>query len=34
VYITYQHQLNVSASAAVAITRLDTVYWRSYIDMM
>ena len=30
VYITYQ--LNVSAIAAVAIIRLDTLYQRSYIN--
>jgi hypothetical protein len=30
VYISYQ--LHVSASAAVAIIRLDTIYQRSYID--
>jgi len=33
-YITYQHQLHVSANAAVAIIRLDTIYHRSYIDII
>ena len=33
VYITYQHQLHVSANAAVVIICLDTIYQRSYIDM-
>ena len=32
VYITYQ--LHVSANAAVAIIKLDTIYQRSYIDMI
>jgi len=32
VYVTYQ--LHVSAVAAVAIIRLDTIYRRSYIDMI
>jgi len=32
VYITYQ--LHVSATAAVAIIRLDTIYQGSYIDMI
>ena len=31
-YITYQ--LHVSANAAVAIIRLDTIYQRSYIDII
>ena len=31
-YITYQ--LRVSANAAVAIIRLDTIYQRRYIDMI
>ena len=31
-YITYQ--LHVSVNAAVVIIRLDTIYQRSYIDMM
>jgi hypothetical protein len=31
VYITYQH---VSANVAVAIIRLDTIYHKSYIDMI
>jgi len=31
VYITYQ--LHVSANAAVAIIRLDTIYHRNYIDI-
>ena len=31
VYITFQ--LHVSANAAVAIIRLDTIYQRSYIDI-
>jgi len=31
-YITYQ--LHVSANAAVAIIRLDTIYERSYIYMI
>jgi len=33
-YITYQHQLHVSANAAVAIIRLDKIYHRNYIDMI
>jgi len=33
-YTTYQHQLHVSANAAVAIIRFDTIYERSYIDMI
>jgi len=32
VYVTYQ--LHVSSNAAVAIIRLDTIYQRSYIDMI
>jgi len=32
VYITYE--LHVSANAAVAIIRLDTIYQKSYIDMV
>jgi len=31
VYVTYQ--LHVSANAAVAIIRLDTIYQRRYIDI-
>jgi hypothetical protein len=34
VYVTYQHLLHVSANAAVAIIRLDTICQRSYIDMI
>ena len=33
-YITYQHQPHVSTNVAVAIIRLDTIYQRSYIDMI
>jgi len=32
VYITYQQ--HVSANVAVAIIRLDTIYHKSYIDMI
>jgi len=32
VYITYQ--LHVSAIAAVAIIRFDTIFQRSYVDMI
>ena len=31
VHITYQHQLHVSANAAVAIIRLDTIFIREAI---
>jgi len=35
VYITHQHQLHVSATVAVAIFRLDTIFYqRSYTDMI
>ena len=33
-HIPYQYQLHVSANAAVAIFRLDTIYQRSYVDMI
>ena len=34
VYITYQHQLHVSAIAAVSIFRLDTIFIREAIYMI
>ena len=35
VYITYQHQLHVSATGDVVIFMLDTIFYqRSYIDMI